>query len=322
MRQERFVAKHGDEWTRFDAFLGAWRRDHRAALVSLHPDAFMRRYRTLCQQLALARQRGYSSRVVDRLQDLVQGGHQVLYRGAPFTWREIGAFLAHGFPRLVRAERRAVACAAALFFVPLLAMAWLTHARPELIHSVFDAAQVASYEQMYDPARAKAGLGREQGGDAMMFGFYILNNISIGFRCFASGLLFGVAPVFLLVLNGVMIGALAGYLVANGSAVPFLSFTAGHGAPELLAIVICGAAGLRLGFALIAPGPRRRRDALVEAGRVGGALVAGGFAMLLLAAFIEAFWSASLFVPPVVKYAVGGAMWLLTLGWLALAGRR
>lgn len=322
MKQERFVARHADEWSAFDEWLTLWAKRPGIALTRFGSFEFARRYRALCQQLALARQRGYSSRVTSRLQDLVQAGHQRLYRAEPYTLGDIGRFLAHGFPQLVRREWRAVGLAAGLLFVPMLTMGVVVHERPQLIHALYQPQQVASYERMYDPQRAKKGLGRSEGTDLKMFGYYVLNNVSIAFRSFASGLLLGVGPVFVLVLNGVMIGAVGGYLIGGGAATPFLSFTAGHGALELLGIAISGGAGLRLGMALIAPGRLRRRDALVEAGRTGGALVAGAFAMLLLAAFIEAYWSSLLMVPPPVKYAVGIAGWLLTLTWLVRAGRR
>jgi len=96
---------------------------------------------------------------------------------------------------------------------------------------------------------------------------------------------------------------------------------AGHSAPELTAIVIAGAGGLRLGLALVAPGRWSRLDALREAGRVGARLCAGVLVMLLLAAFIEAFWSAQPGVADAVKFGVGAALWALVLAWLGFGGR-
>src|SRR3546814_3760671 len=80
-------------------------------------------------------------------------------------------------------------------------------------------------------------------------------------------------------------------------------------------------AGWGLGLGLVAPGRRRRIDALVEGGRIGGKLCIGVFAMLLFAAFVEAFWSSIGSIPGPVQFAVGGVLWALVLGWLAIAGR-
>jgi uncharacterized membrane protein SpoIIM required for sporulation len=154
-----------------------------------------------------------------------------------------------------------------------------------------------------------------------MFGFYILNNISIGLRTFGSGLVAGIGPVIVLAMNGVTIGAVAGHLQAVGHGDPFWRFVAGHSAFELPAIVIAGGAGLRLGLDLIAPGRRRRVDALVDGGRQGAQLCLGVTAMLVLAAFIEAFWSSIGWMPAPVKFGVAAALWLLVLLWLWRGGR-
>jgi len=89
----------------------------------------------------------------------------------------------------------------------------------------------------------------------------------------------------------------------------------------LTAIVISGAAGLRLSLALLAPGRRRRVDALIEDGRRGAMLCLGVFFMLVVAAFIEAFWSSINWIPAGVKYGVAALLWTLVLAWLALGGR-
>ena len=87
----------------------------------------------------------------------------------------------------------------------------------------------------------------------MMFGHYILNNISIALRTFASGLLAGLGTLLVLLFNGVIIGSVAGHLQHIGHGDPFWRFVAGHGAFELTAIVIAGGAGLQLGMKLLAP---------------------------------------------------------------------
>lgn len=323
MRQDAFVARHEREWRDFEAWLEA-RGD--AAGRARHWDGIPdeqvpERYRALCQQLALARRRGYSPIVVARLHALMQRGHGVLYRAPPPPWRRALRFLMADFPRLVRAQRGCLWLSAVLFAAPMAGLFVAVQAWPELVHSVFAPDQLARFEAMYDPGDADNRLGRESETDVAMFGHYVLNNISIGFRTFASGLLLGIGSAFVLVFNGVVIGMLAGHLQAIGHGDPFWRFVAGHSAPELVAIVIAGAAGLRLGLALLAPGRRRRVDALIEAGGVGGRLCLGILAMLLFAAFVEAFWSSIGSIPAAVKYAVGAALWLLVLAWLAFGGR-
>ncbi len=328
MKQELFQSRHQAEWDQLRQWLNL-RANARAkpgvksALeVGLIADSeFPALYRRVCQQFALAERRGYSAILIEQLSDLVQRGHHVLYRPKPTRASRMLAFFAADFPILVRAQWRAMAVSAFLFFVPLIAMMVVLQYRPELIHSVFDVTQIAEFEHMYDPANEGARLARDNETDLAMFGYYILNNVSIGFRTFASGVLLCVPSILVLVGNGVVIGGVAGHLIEIGYGQPFWRFVAGHSAPELMAIVIAGGAGLQIGMAVIAPGRRTRGRALVESGVIGAKLALGVFAMLLFAAFIEAYWSSIARVPALIKYIVGVMMWLLILGWLLMGGR-
>ena len=326
MRQESFVARHQEEWNRFEVWLtrrGDSPREARGQppVEGLRDEDMPESYRRLCQQLALARSRGYSPIVVSRLQALAQRGHAVLYRAPPPAWHRMLHFVLAEFPRLVRAQRGCLLAAVLLFVVPTVASYLAVQYRPELVYTMISPEQAAQFEQMYDPAQPIHKLGRESGEDLQMFGFYILNNISIGLRTFATGLFFAVGTIIVLIKNGLMLGVVASHLQAVGHGGPFWRFVPAHSAPELTAVVIAGAAGLQLGLALVAPGRRRRVDALIEAGLVGAKLCLGVFLMLVLAAFIEAFWSSIGWMPAMIKYAVGAVMWSLILGWLTFGGR-
>ena len=319
MKQERFVALHGKAWDRLQSWLHALDRQPRRTLRQEQALDFPAEYRRVCHHLALARGRGYSHEVTDRLQQLVQHGHRVLYRPPPPRWHRVATFLLAGFPRLVRAQWRCMALAAVLFYVPALAILLLLQLRPELAHTFFSSAQLAQFEKMYDPTNPH--IGRSSGTDLQMFGFYVMNNVGIAFRTFASGLVFGVGAVYVLGANGVLIGGIAGHLTAIGYGGPFWRFVAGHSPFELTALVIAGGAGLQLGLTLLAPGRRRRGPALVEAGWVGAQLALGAFAMLLVAAFIEAYWSSIASLPDPLRFGVAGVLWVLVLAWLWRGGR-
>lgn len=325
MRQEQFVTLHEAQWIAFEHWLET-RGDPRRAQAErnhgeLGDEQVPARYRRLCQQLALARRRGYSPLVTMRLQLLMQRGHNLMYRTPAPRWRRVFKFLLAEFPRLVRSEAGCMWAAAALFVVPLVAMFTLLQFHPELIHRVMDPAQLAQTEQMYDPSAAHQNLGRDSGSDWQMFGYYVMNNISIGLRTFASGLLAGIGTILVLLANGVSIGAVFGHLQQIGYGDPLWRFVAGHAPFELTAIVLAGGAGLRLGLNLVAPGRQRRIDALVSAGRKGARLCLGIAFMLLVAAFIEAFWSSTQSIPAWIKFSVSGVLWTLVATWLWRGGR-
>jgi len=319
MKQQRFVALHEREWDSLQSWLSALDRQPKRTLRQEQALDFPSSYRRVCHHLALARGRGYSHEITDRLQRLVQQGHRVLYRAPAPRWHRVAGFLVAGFPRLVRAQWRCMVAAAVLFYLPALVTLILMQVRPELAHTVFSSAQLAQFEKMYDPANAH--IGRSSGTDMQMFGFYVMNNVSIAFRTFASGLFFGVGAIYVLGANGVLIGSMAGHLTAIGYGGPFWRFVVGHSPFELTALVIAGGAGLQLGLTLLAPGRERRGPALVAAGWIGAQLALGAFAMLLAAAFIEAYWSSIAALPDALKFGSGALLWMLVLGWLWRGGR-
>ncbi len=326
MKQEDFVAQYSAEWVLFERWLNtrsdvSARKRKPLASNDISDYDFPVRYRRLCQQLSIAQQRGYSPLITDKLEALMQRGHHVLYRPPAPRWRRVFDFFLMEFPCILRKNHRYFWTSAFLFYVPLIGMIVLLHFHPEMVHSLLGSEQIAEMEKMYDPADKLHSLGRSSGSDLQMFGFYIWNNVSIGFRTFASGFFVGVGSILVLLFNGISIGAVAGHLTVIGSGAPFWRFVVGHSGPELTAIVISGAAGLRIGMAIVAPGRKKRSDALIEAGTEGVKLAMGIFAMLVFAAFIEAYWSSIVWMPDVVKYSVGGLIWLLIITWLWRGGR-
>ena len=321
MKQYAFEREHAALWARYEALLAGFDGKSR------NPDAAQRHelpglYRRVCQHYAIARQRQYSLRLVNALHRRVLAGHQRLYKHkAGWLWRVL-TFIRAGFPAEVRRHRRAFWLASLLFYGPALAFGLACYLDNGLIYQLMDADSVATMEYMYNPANAHIGRAAERQSDTdfMMFGYYIFNNISIGFRTYAMGILAGLGTLYILIYNGLVIGGVAGHLSQLGFTQTFWPFVAGHSAFELTAICICGAAGLCLARPLIAPGRRRRLDAMKVAALDSIRLVMGAALLLLIAAFIEAFWSSGN-LPAGLKYTVGVFFWLAVALYLGLAGR-
>ncbi|HEX6268369.1 MAG TPA: stage II sporulation protein M [Burkholderiales bacterium] len=312
MRQAPFEAAHAREWSELEAFL-----DKKAGF---DPAEMPQRYRRICQHLALAADRHYSPALVDRLNRLALRGHHALYENRRRESQRVLEFLAAGFPALVRREWRLVLAASLLFFGPLLGLTALLQVYPEFVHYLLQPEQIAGFHEMYDPASRRLGM-READTSLMMFGFYIWNNTGIGFQTFAGGMLAGIGSIWFLGSNGVVLGAVAGYLTEIGYTETFWSFVAGHSSWELMAIALSGAAGLRLGLAVIAPGALSRRAALVAAAKPAVQIMYGAALMFFIAAFVEAFWSPRTEVPFNLKIGVGIAGWVLLGAYFAFAGR-
>jgi uncharacterized membrane protein SpoIIM required for sporulation len=318
-----FEQTYQDEWIELETLLDlakrkSWTQTQRAHIPGARTAEL---YRRACEQLALARARTYPAYIVERLERLTSDGHQLIYRRREFGLARLRDMVVFDFPEAVRAHKWYVAVAALTFLLPTFIVAVLVYRQPELILSVVDSDTASSFEVMYSPAADSIGRIREATTDWMMFGFYIRNNISVAFQCFAGGLFFGIGSLFFLAYNGLFGGAIAGYLTERGLSSTFYSFIATHSAFELTAIVLSGAAGIRLGHALIAPGRLTRRQALVRATHDSAILLYGITGMLLVAAGIEAFWSSAQWLPLSVKYGVAGVCWTTVLCYLALPRR-
>jgi uncharacterized membrane protein SpoIIM required for sporulation len=320
----QFEALYQEEWTELEGLLDrVLRRGRKPAVPEEVPGARVAAlYRRACEHLALARARSYPAYLVDRLERLTANGHQVIYRRREFGAGRVKAMVATEFPRAVRAQWRYVAVAGGLFVLPAVAVALLVYRHPELILSLVSSETAAQFEEMYSPAAESIGRVREASTDWMMFGYYIRNNIGVSFQCFAGGLFAGLGSIFFLAYNGAFSGAVAGYLMERGMASTFYSFVATHSAFELTAIVLSGAAGLRIGHALLAPGRLTRGQALVEATQDSAIMLYGIAAMLLVAAGIEAFWSSARWLALPIKYGVAAMCWTAVIAYFTLQGRR
>jgi uncharacterized membrane protein SpoIIM required for sporulation len=164
------------------------------------------------------------------------------------------------------------------------------------------------------------GEGRTGGMGALATSFYIVNNIQVSFFAFALGVFLGLGTAFILVYNGMFLGGVTAVIAQHGLSYNFWSFVSSHGAVELGAIVIAGAAGLRIGLSLLNPGMLRRKDALAAAARDAGLLMGGVVTLLAIAAFIEGFISPST-LPNPVKLVFGILNLLALVCYLVLAGR-
>lgn len=276
-------------------------------------------YRQTCEHVALARERAYPIHLVERLEALAARAHDRLYRRSDFGLGALVHLALRGIPDAVHAMSRLILLNAALFVLGAVGAGLAVWHDPHLILTIMDAGTVSRFGRMYGPEAES--IGRSAGDDWHMFGHYIWNNIGIAFQCFASGLTLGVGPLFVVVQNAVLAGGLGGFLVTRGDGVRFFSFVITHGAFELTAIVLAGACGLKLGLALLMPGRLTRAQAIRAAATAAAPVVYGLFAMLVVAAALEAFWSSARWIDPAVKFFAGGCAWVLVIGYLVRPGR-
>ncbi len=282
-------------------------------LRMLHED-----YRRTAADLAYAQTHFPGSRTETYLNSLVGEAHAELYGSSPRSVKGLGAFITRGYPKLVRRYGREVALASALLFGAIALGFLLAHVNYPLARMFIPE---ALREGVGDRAQQSADIaGMAESIAPLLSAGITVNNIQISLLAFAGGMTFGALTTLALVQNGLLLGALAGVFAKGGQSLFFWSLIIPHGALELPAIALAGASGLVLARALIAPGDLSRGAALRAVSPDAVKLVLGVVPLLVIAGFIEGFFTPTL-ADPVLKIVFGITVFAALAAYLGLAGR-
>ena len=319
------VAEGRPRWEAFANELTQTRRRGLDALAEHEVTAFVESYREVATDLARLRtaDRGRGGDAVFTLSRLVSSGHNLLYRRPSQGLARIGTFLAIEIPRELRRSWRHILVASALLFVPAIGTVVAIVRDPTLATRMLPPGMIARAEEGQRRGQSGADYlpnGEEEKGSALS-AFLMTNNIRVSLVAFAGGITAGVLTVYALVFNGIAaLGAGVGLYITKGIGAQILGFVAAHGVLELSAICISGGAGLLLATAMLVPGDRTRREALVSNGMRSLHLVACVIIFLILAGLIEGNISPSK-LPDSAKYATA-VITAIFIVWYVLLGRQ
>ncbi len=318
---ERFVAKKRDGWEQFRNTATRMERSGVAALGPGEIPEFAAQYREVAADLARARTYQVDPRVIAYLERIVSAGHNALYRTRGKQRTPLPHYLLRDFPAAVVQSWQYVLLAFLLFMIPAVVGYVMIRERPALAEEIVPPGMVARAEEAGQ--RELEGRTYAQEGRARrpaVAAFIITNNINVSFGVFAGGLTAGLLTAWLLFYNGMLLGLSLG-LFQNYNALGYLVvFVAGHGVLELTAIFISAGAGFRLAKALIAPGDRTRKDALIVEGRIAARMIGAVVTLLAIAGTIEGLLSTTN-APAIWKYGVSAATTVLLILYF-VNGRR
>ena len=269
-------------------------------------------YRQTAADLSVVRDDPAGAQLARYLNTLMGRAHNLVYAGDTAPRRGIVHFYARVFPAVFRETLPFTLAATALFAAGLLGGAAITWADPAFARLFIPAAMIDTIE------RGEMWTHSIVSVKPLASSAITTNNLSVSFAIFAGGIAGGLGTVYMLVLNGVLMGVIAVACHRADMSLSLWSFVAPHGALELPAIFIAGGAGLLLGKGVLAPGFLSRRESLVQAGETAVRLVLGVIPLLLVAGAIEGFLSPT-DVPPTMKFSVGASMFVLLTAYIALA---
>ena len=312
MNIQRWVARRESSWRRLDNLLS---RAERQGLTSLTTDeikTIASLYRSVSADLARGRTNQVGETLIQDLQLLTSRSYGQIYQGSRRQdWRAMWVFYRYGFPAIVQQTWIYIAIATALFIISGFIAWWYSWQDPSFMSSILGPSFVAEVQETKELWTVSI-LGREPEVSSSL----MINNIGVAFRAIFGGVSYpipvlpwltppGVFTLYVMVLNGLLIGAVATLVAQTNLAYDFWAFVFPHGSLELPAIFLAGGAGLLLARAILLPGKYRRIDALQVYGSQAVQLVYGIVPMLVIAGIIEAFFSPSPLIPAPMKYLTG-----------------
>jgi uncharacterized membrane protein SpoIIM required for sporulation len=314
-----FLETRRPAWEETESLLKAAGRKGVAGLTSDQLHRLVRLYPAVAVDVARARMLGIDSQTQERINRLAIGAHGLLYRRPHVRFGgAILGFLRTDYPRLFRHLWPFMLLATALFFV----------------------ASIGSYVAVrFDPAAAEIfvphGLDMSDKGSVtsediseryraaprtFMAGAITTNNIQVAFVAFAAGIMAGLGTCWVLMTNGMMLGGFCGHFANHGLSYQVCAFLVPHGALEIFAILVAGAAGLRLGLSLAVPGSQTRMGSLRVGAKEAVLLVLGTIPMFVLAGCIESFVTPTHLLGG-VKIVLGLVVLGIVLAYLLVVGR-
>jgi uncharacterized membrane protein SpoIIM required for sporulation len=307
---EGFSRERGPAWSDLDALVDtAGRRPERLGAANVRRLGEL--YRAAAADLSLARTRWPGDPVTLQLEQRVGRARHLVY-DAPTRRDSLRSFVARDYWRAVRELRLQLAIAAVLLFGACgLSGVWADRDPAAAAGVVPGAYQSVTHRR---PHGADLRLSRDE--RTGIAGEIFTNNIRVTLLAFAAGVTAGVGTALLLIANGVMLGVVGGLAVGSGNGRVFFELVTAHGVLELSCIVVASAAGLRMGWALVEPGPIKRTTALGRRARQAIKVVLGTAPWLVVAGLIEGFLTpAGLGLPAVLAIGIGaaGAYWSLVL---------
>ena len=293
MQLNQFIKQNRHDWQNLEELIRLLPKRKDAATV----DAFQANYRKVARQLSYSQTYFANEDITRYLNELVGKAHNILYQSQHSSWKQIYYFFSYKFVGLLVEQWKAVLVAMLLFLIGGIASFFAVVHEPSHIYGILP----EEMAQSIDPV----SLGQEamEVNGSMMSAEILTNNIQVAILAFAGGITLGILTVYLLIYNGIIVGAIAGVFWNYSNSYVFWAYIVPHGVIELLAIFIAGGAGLLMGYKLFVPGMFSRGYQLKTQTIRSVQLLVGTIPLFVIAGIIEGYITPSN-LSLEVKYAV------------------
>ena len=322
----RFRAEREADWIAFDTLLGRLETRGAKALSSDELLQLPILYRATLSSLSIARATSLDKALLDHLEALSIRGYFLVYGVRETRWSRIRRFVLYDWPAAVRAVWKETLIISLVIILGALTSWSLVAHNPEWYYNFVDESMSGGRDPRatVEFLRSTLGHGKDGGGEEsglhVFATFLFTHNSRVSIMSFALGFAFGVPTMMLEFYQGIGLGAMLAVFSSKGLGLDFGGWLFIHGTTELFAAALSGAAGLRIGAAVVFPGARSRLEAAADAGKTAGKVMVGVILMLLVAGLLEGF-GRQLITDTMLRYAIGTVMLLFWLGYYYIPRR-
>lgn len=282
MNIKQFVKQHRDDWKQLEQLVTKLHKNKRNPTAA-DINQFDRLYQKAAQHLSYSQTYFANEDVTAYLNSLVSKSHNLLYKDQVSSMKQFRHFFSTKFIGLLVEQWKFVVVAMLLFIVGGLASFISVANDPSTIYSILP----TEMAQGIDPDQL--GANNESVDSPFMSATIMTNNIQVAILAFAGGITFGLLTVYVMISNGILIGALAALFWQHGMFYEFWAYIVPHGMIELTAIFIAGGAGLLMGYKLFAPSQFSRGYQLKVNAKRSVQLLLGTIPLFFIAGVIEGF---------------------------------
>jgi uncharacterized membrane protein SpoIIM required for sporulation len=310
MITNRWLEKRKPYWTRLEQLVQQSRRGI-SALSHAELKELGLLYRQTASDLASVREDVNSRQLAAYLNQLLGRSHNLIYIGHKPKVSALVEFYRDTYPRLFRETLPETGLATAITVVTMLAAWFLTLRDPAFAYRLLGPQMMETIEQKKMWTDSIVTLKPLASSGIMT------NNLTVAFSTFALGITGGLGTIYMLIVNGLLLGVIGAATARAGMALQLWSFVAPHGVLELPAIFIAGGSGLEIARGLLFPGLLSRKDSLEIAGSRAARLLLGTIPMLVVAGVIEGFFSPSA-APVPMKFGLAAVLFAALMTYLFL----
>ncbi len=293
MKESQFIKQSEKKWKNFEEDLKLDRKN---------PERTSKLFVQVTDDLAYARTH-YPNRMVRKYLD---GVSQVLlaqiYKNQRTPWSKFLKFWSVTLPLEVFRARRLFTISFIIFAAAVTLGIVSSIYEPEFARVILGDSYVEMTEaniEKGDPMAVYKEFNAMNG-----FASITMNNIRVAFITFVFGVLAAIGSVFVLVYNGIMVGAFQYFFIKEGLFWESFLTIWQHGTIEISAIIIAGAAGLTMGRGLIFTESYSRLQAFKISGQRGLTIFLGTIPLFIIAGFIESFLTRDTGAHPAIRLAV------------------